>query len=424
MRNLDKSKGLMAEKRKFLFEATSYAEPILCEGNGTVVKDIDGNEYLDLNAGQFCVTFGHNYAPFNEVVAEQLKKLYHTNTGTLTPEVFTAAEDMASINSGDLEKTIFLSTGSEANECALRFAKAYTKRNGVLGFDKGYHGLTLASQGSTMGGQWALPIVPLTFSTKTPDLYHKDIDVLDDEYLQTCITDLENNFKDNGQYLAAAIMEPVVGVGGMIPIPQRYLKRVRELCDEYSVVLIFDECQCGFGRTGSWFAYQEADVIPDMVTTAKAMGMGLAVSAVTFSKRIAEKVEFGLTHFSSHQNDPISAAIVSFVINEINGKGLLDSNRKRGEELLKAIQSACDESNGVLTNARGIGLMCAFDLNDAILEDYRAASKKFSKAMQENGVLVQAVRQGRTFRIMPNYYIKDSEIEHLRKALIESAKGL
>lgn len=414
----------MAEKRKFLFEATGYAEPILCEGNGTVVKDIDGNEYLDLNAGQFCVTFGHNYAPFNEVVAEQLKKLYHTNTGTLTPEVFTAAEDMASINSGDLEKTIFLSTGSEANECALRFAKAYTKRNGVLGFDKGYHGLTLASQGSTMGGKWALPIVPQTFSTKTPDLYHKEISVSDEEYLKICIDDLENNFKNNGSLLAAVIMEPVVGVGGMIPIPKKYLKRVRELCTEYSVVLIFDECQCGFGRTGSWFAYQEADVIPDMVTTAKAMGMGLAVSAVTFSKRIAEKVEFGLTHFSSHQNDPISAAIVSFVINEINGKGLLDSNRKRGEVLLKAIQSACDESNGVLTNARGIGLMCAFDLNDAILEDYRVASKKFSKTMQENGVLVQAVRQGRTFRIMPNYYIKDSEIEHLRKALIESAKGL
>lgn len=424
MRNLDKSKSLMAEKRKFLFEATGYVEPILCEGKGTVVKDIDGNDYLDLNAGQFCVTFGHNYVPFNEVVIEQLKKLYHTNTGTLTPEVFAAAENMASINSGDLEKTIFLSTGSEANECALRFAKAYTKKNGVLGFDKGYHGLTLASQGSTMGGQWALPIVPQTFSTKTPDLYHKDVDVSDEEYMQLCIDDLENNFKTNGQFLAAVIMEPVVGVGGMIPIPQKYLKRVRELCDEYNVVLIFDECQCGFGRTGSWFAYQEFGVIPDMVTTAKAMGMGLAVSAVTFSRKVAEKIEFGLTHFSSHQNDPISAAIVSFVINEIKEKNLLESNRKKGKLLLQEIQRACEESNGILTNARGIGLMCAFDLNDDKLENYRVESKKFSKAMQENGVLVQAVRQGRTFRIMPNYMIKDSEIKSLRIAMVESAKEL
>ena len=137
MNDLRKSKALMNDKRQFLFEATHYAEPILCSGKGTKAYDIDGNEYLDLNAGQFCVTFGHNYSPFNKMISEQLGKIYHTNTGTLSPEVFMAAEEMASINSGNLKKTIFLSTGSEANECALRFAKAANKRTGVIALDKG-----------------------------------------------------------------------------------------------------------------------------------------------------------------------------------------------------------------------------------------------------------------------------------------------
>ena len=195
MKSLNKSNDLMAKKRQYLFEATHYVEPILQYGKGTKVYDIDGNEYLDLNAGQFCVTFGHNYLPFYEVVSNQMNKIYHTNTGTLTPEVFQAAEDMASIQSGDLKKTIFLSTGSEANECALRFAKAYAKKNGVLAFDKGYHGLTLAAQASTMGGQWALPIVPMAHSVMTPDIYHRDNSKTEEEFLEECIKDLEEKFK-------------------------------------------------------------------------------------------------------------------------------------------------------------------------------------------------------------------------------------
>lgn len=423
MRTYHKSLEYMRVGRKYLFEATHYAEPVLCSGIGSKVYDVDGNEYLDLNAGQFCVTFGHNYAPFSELIGKQLSRIYHTNTGMLTPEVFKAAEDVAEINSGDLQKTIFLSTGSEANECALRFAKAYSQRTGVLSFDKGYHGLTLASQGSTMGGQWALPLVPDTYAVMTPDIYHRDRKLTEAEFLDMCINDLQSKFERFGNELAAVILEPVIGVGGMIPVPGAYLKIVRELCDQYDVVLIFDECQCGFGRCGEWFVYQDVDVIPDIVTMAKAMGMGMAVSAVTFSKRVADKVEFGLTHFSSHQNDPLAAAITSFVIEEIRKNDLLASNVKKGEYLLKSLERVCKETE-FLVNPRGKGLMCGFDLNDTVFTDYRKTSMAFIEAMQENGVLIQAVRQGRTFRVMPNYYMLEAEIDMFCEACVKSAKCL
>ena len=358
------------------------------------------------------------------MISEQLRKIYHTNTGTLTPEVLVAAEEMASINSNDLNKTIFLSTGSEANECALRFAKAFSKKNGVISLDKGYHGLTLASQGSTMGGQWAMPIVPNTISVKTPDMFHFEKEKsTQDEILNECIADLGDKFRTYGDNTAAMIIEPIVGVGGMLPIPKTYIKKVRELCNEYNVVLIFDECQCGFGRCGNWFVYQNFGVIPDIITTAKAMGMGLAVSAVTFSDIIAKKIEFGLTHFSSHQNDPLSAATVSFVINEIKEHDLIRSNVRKGEYLLYKIKEVCKQTD-MLCNPRGVGLMCAFDLNDKLLNNYRDASAKFVLAMQENGVLLQAVRQGRTFRLMPNYYILESEIDKFADACLESIKVL
>ncbi len=417
---LDKSRALMREGRKYLFEATHYAEPIISCGNGTKVYDIDGNEYLDLNAGQFCLTFGHNYEPFIAFVSEQLPRIYHTNTGTLTPEIFVAAEKMATINSGELNKTIFLSTGSEANECALRFAKAYSQRSGVIALDKGYHGLTLASQGSTMGGKWAIPLVPNTVSVKTPDVYHSEENKTEEEIIDDCISNLESAFHDYGEMTAAMILEPVVGVGGMLPLPVKYLKKIRELCDEYGVVLIFDECQCGFGRCGEWYSYQKANVIPDMVTSAKAMGMGFAVSSVTFSEKIAKQVEKGLTHFSSHQNDPLSASIVSFVIEEIEKNNLLKTNITKGTRLLKRITGVCEET-GALCNPRGTGLMCAFDLNEKMIGDYREKSALFINALQEHGVLIQAVRQGRTFRVMPNYFILDEEIDFFADACVKAA---
>lgn len=419
MSNLSNSNKIFKEGRKYLFEATSYAAPVIIKGKGSMVWDADGNRYLDLNAGQFCMTFGHSYEPFIECVTEQMNKIHHTNTSTITPEVFWAAEKMSMITDYKLAKTIFLSTGSEANECAVRYAKFITERNGILGFKTGYHGLTLASQGTTMGGLWARPFIPYTFSVTTPDYIHSDKKVTETEFLENCIAELKQSFKENGNNLAAVLIEPVIGVGGMVTISAQYLRELRQLCDEFGVILIFDECQCGFGRSGKWYAYQKADVEPDILVTAKAMGMGLPVSAVTFSEEYAKKIEGKLTHFSSHQNDPVAAAVVSFVIDEIIKNKLLESNEKNGSYLLESLRRICG-STETLCNPRGNGLMCAFDINDTVISDYRKYSADFIKAMENNGVLIQAVRQGRTFRIMPNYYVLKDEIDYFERAVVKS----
>ena len=434
MLNLTNSRKLNSKGMQYLFNATPYITPVLDYGNGSFVWDVDGNRYLDLNSGQFCLSFGHAYEPFIEIVTKQLKKIYHTNTSSLSPEVFEAAEamagitDMSNMSGAGFCKTIFLSTGSEANECALRYAQFCTKRNGVLCIDYGYHGLTLGSQGVTMGGKWAMPHVSEFIAVGTPDYIHLGKEELgkgksEDEFINEKINELTKIFQEKGNTLAAMIIEPVIGVGGMVKIPDKYVKAVRRFCDEYGVVLIFDECQCGFGRSGEWFVYQKAGVRPDILTTAKAMGMGLAVSAVTFSSEISSKIEGRLVHFSSHQNDPISAAIVKFVIDEIKRLDILNKNQENGNYLLSCISAVC-KSVEFLINPRGVGLMCAFDLDDSAIANYRDFSGRFIKQLQQNGILIQAVRQGRTFRIMPSYLTNHQEIDFLRDMLIKSAREM
>lgn len=423
MLNWEKSEKLNEEGMKYLFKATPYVTPLMDRGEGSFVWDVDGNKYLDLNSGQFCLSFGHAYRPFIETVEKQLNKLYHTNTATLSPEVYEAAKAMASITGGELKKTIFLSTGSEANECALRYAQFATKRNGILCIDCGYHGLTLGSQGVTMGGKWAMPHVQEFISVSTPDYIHFGEGKTEEEFIEEKIQELTTTFMEKGDSLAAMIMEPVIGVGGMVRMPDEYLRAARKLCNQFGTILIFDECQCGFGRSGDWFVYRQANVYPDIVTTAKAMGMGLAVSAVTFSTKVANIIEEKLVHFSSHQNDPISSSVVSFVIEEIKQHNILEKNRKHGEYLLECIKEVCDRTENLI-NARGVGLMCAFDIDDTKVKDYRKYSSNFIKQLQQNGVLIQAIRQGRTFRIMPSYLTNIEEMNYLRDMLIKSANEI
>lgn len=423
MINWEKSIKLNEEGMKYLFNATPYVTPLMDYGKGSFVWDVDGNKYLDLNSGQFCLSFGHAYKPFIETVEKQLNKIYHTNTATLSPEVYEAAKSMASITGGELQKTIFLSTGSEANECALRYAQFATKRNGILCIDCGYHGLTLGSQGVTMGGKWAMPHVQEFISVSTPDYIHFGEGKTEEEFIEEKILELTTTFMEKGDSLAAMIMEPVIGVGGMVRMPDKYLRAARNLCDQYGTILIFDECQCGFGRSGDWFVYKQANVYPDILTTAKAMGMGLAVSAVTFSEKIANLIGGKLVHFSSHQNDPISSTIVSFVIKEIMQRNILEKNKKHGEYLLECIKEVCEKTENLI-NPRGVGLMCAFDIDDTKVNDYRSYSSKYIKQLQQNGVLIQAIRQGRTFRIMPSYLTNIEEMNFLRDMLIKSANEI
>lgn len=401
---IEKSKTMYEKSKEYVFEATKFLDAILEHGDGCYVWDVDGNKYLDLNSGQFCLSFGHNDPELQEVILNQLKKIYHTNTATLTPQVLKACADMAEITGGSLKKTIFLSTGSEANECAIRYARFITQKTSVLSFSQGYHGLTLGSQQSTMGGVWARPKSAVNYSI---DCFATTEDL--EEFFKTVINE------SNGD-IAAVIVEPVLAVGGiLIPKKELFIK-LRELCDKYDILLIFDECQTGFGRTGKWFCYQHFGIEPDILTCAKAMGLGIAVASVTFKTEIAKKIEGKIVHFSSHQNDPLSCAITSYVIDRIKRDNLLENIKTIGAYLYSELLKLSKEID-FISGVRGLGMLYGFDIPQEI-------SKTFLYELQKRGVLLQAIRQGRTCRLSPCYTITKDDIDFLINKIREVGKTI
>lgn len=416
-----KSQALVKRYDKYIFTGVNLLPNIIESGQGSFVTDVDGNKILDLNAGQFCSIFGHSWPKLNQVFKSQSNKILHTGTNTVTTDLFFAAKEMAEISQEMHSKVIFLSTGAEAIECALRFAKSIKKKNGFACFDNGYHGLSLGSQSVTFGGQWSLPKVEMVYSVKTPLFHELEAQEVKKEVAGS-LAEIEKIFHDNHQNIAGFIMEPVISVGGMIFLPKEYCEGIYDLCRKYDIFLVYDECQTGVGRTGKWFSYQHTKVIPDFLVSAKALGAGMPVSCVMFN---AQTVDFGNTsvnHFSSHQNDPISAAISLAVINEIRSQKLLKKISKKGDYFLKKLQ-ALSKKYDFIKSPRGQGLMLGFDIYQPGLNSYVEIGQKFAQDLLEKGVMLQSTCHGKTYRLLPNYLVKIKEIDFFIDQLEKSVKN-
>lgn len=387
-----------------LIPVIPFHEEIISCGEGTYIYDTEGKKYLDVNSGQFCTILGHSNEELAECISNITKTIAHTNTAMLSKEVIEAAKQLNRI-SGEMDaSSILLSTGAEAVEFAIRYAKHITGKEGLLCFDKGYHGLTLGAQSVTFEGKYAMPIVEKIYSASVPDTFATE------EEVDTCIDEIKATIESNNTVIAAVLMEPVVSVGGMIFPTARYFEGVKKICEDNNVLLIFDESQTGYGRTGKWFAYQKMNVIPDMVVCAKGIGMGYPVSAVLMAKKHIPEKGFSMSHYSSHQNDAFSAAIVNFGIQYIEKNNILAEAEKKGEYLLKRFLELAKE-NKKISKPRGNGLMVGFELNIAGVENYRTIYPKFCKLAAEEGLIVQATNGGQTIRFLPSYLISYEEID-------------
>lgn len=410
MKNIKNSLAQSKKYEQYIFKVAPFRKPVLKSGNGSFVEDLDGNKYLDLMSGQFCLGFGHLYPEFNEVVIKQLKKIIHTNTLSLTEEVFKAAKALSATTNGQLKKTLFLSTGAEAVEAALRYAKFFTQKEGIVGIEDGYHGLTLATQSISSKGLYAKPRVPLTFCIPTPDWINRPKNTTVDEFIENCLKISESQLQPFLGKIAAFIVEPIISVGGMIFPPIKYFQGIDQLVKKHNSLLIFDECQTGLGRTGKWFAYQYFDIVPDILVVSKISGLGLPISAILLKDEIAKKVEGKYIHFSSHQNDPLSGAIIEFVIEHINKKNMLEKINKNGAYFLNKL-TILSKFQPWIKNPRGLGLMIAFDL------PYKEYNEKINPGfdlinmLENEGIIIQAIKRGKTFRILPNFLISKKEID-------------
>lgn len=416
--------GVMAKRRAYFYPCTSHFyrnPPQLVKGEMQYLYGHDGTCYTDFFAGVSVVAGGHCNPEIAERTAEQLKTLQHTCTIYLTQPNVDLAERMAGILPGELRRTFFVNSGSEANEGALLLARLHTGRKGFLALEQGLHGrtyLTMSVTGLTMwrsDPQLAEPgAADVTF---IPRPFERGMN--QDEAARRSIEALKAALEAKGGEIAAMIVEPIQGNGGIIVPPDWYFPEVKALLEQYGVLLIADEIQTGFGRTGRMFAMDRWGVTPDIVTMAKALGSGIPVAA--FASTDAVAASFTKPSASTFGGNPVSSVTALAVLDYIEAHRLPERAERLGGLLLADLRDLAARYPGIVSDVRGAGLMigaelCADDpgrgavLADDVLEE-----------MKDRGFIIGKNGVGRNvLAFQPPLVITEDDISDMLAALDRS----
>ncbi|MCL1114525.1 MULTISPECIES: aspartate aminotransferase family protein [Shewanella] len=366
------------------------AAVIPVRGEGSRVWDQEGKEFIDFAGGIAVNCLGHCHPALVSALKEQGEKLWHlSNVMTNEPALELATK---LVNSTFAERVYFANSGAEANEAALKLARRYALDNHgadkdqIIAFDKAFHGRTFFTV--TVGGQAAYSD---GFGPKPQSITHVPFN--DIAALEAVISDKT----------CAIMLEPLQGEGGIINGDPEFLKAVRRLADKHDALVIFDEVQTGVGRTGELFAYMGTDIVPDILTSAKALGGGFPIAAMLTTAKIAAHLKVG-THGSTYGGNPLACAIGNAVMDVVNTKAVLDGVKHR-EQLFRDGLMAINAKYNVFSEVRGKGLLLGAVLN----EKYEGRSRDFLVASVDEG-LMSLIAGANVVRFAPSLVIPEADI--------------
>lgn len=363
----------------------------LVEGSGAKVWDKDGNEYLDLTSGIGVAAVGHANKEVARAVRDQASTLLTCSPAYFYNDVRAELlEKLAEITPSGLRRTFLCNSGTEAIEASLKFARSYSDRKEIIATMRGFHGRTLGSLSATWKKKYSEPFKPLV-----PGFSHVPYGDL---------TKLEEKISEN---TAAVLLEPVQGEGGIHLPPKGYLSGVRGLCDETGALLVFDEVQTGFGRTGRMFATEHWGVAPDILALAKAMGGGVPIGASV----LREDMEFSTgLHGSTFGGNPFAARAALATINYIQEENLVQLACARGKKFRRGLEDIKADNERTIREVRGLGLMLALQLREK-------SGPYLDKLLAKN---ILALPAGSTvLRFLPPLMISPEEIDQVLEALGE-----
>jgi 4-aminobutyrate aminotransferase len=370
--------------------ALYYERPMeLVRGEGFRVWDSEGNEYLDFFGGIVTIISGHAVPEIVEAVREQAGKILHSSTLYLIENQVRMAEKLIELApiSGD-KKVFFTVSGTEANEAALLFSTVYRGSSEVIALRSSYHGRSFATMGITGQSAWkATSRSPLDIAY-APNPYQYRCAFCEGRCNLKCADDVRAVIKtETTGHVAAFIAEPIQGVGGFIEVPPGYFERVKEILDETGVLLISDEVQTGFGRTGSHFwGIQAFDVEPDLITLAKGLGNGLSIGAVLGRAEIIDSISPNL-HVSTFGGNHLSTAGALANLNYVLENDLQGNADEVGGYLKDRLVKMA-ENHPIVGEVRGRGLMLGIELIGPDGEPNPRAAVAFLQACRERGILV------------------------------------
>jgi 4-aminobutyrate aminotransferase / (S)-3-amino-2-methylpropionate transaminase / 5-aminovalerate transaminase len=353
---------LMARRHAAVARGVGHTHAIfVARADNAEVWDVEGKRYIDFAGGIAVLNTGHRHPKVIEAVKAQLELYTHTCFQVLTYEPYVAlAEKLNALAPGDFaKKTLLLSSGAEALENAVKIARAYTKRPGIVTFTGGYHGRTMMTLGLTgKVAPYKLGFGPFpgsVFHAQFPNALHG---VSDD----AAIASIEQIFKNDieATQVAAIIIEPVQGEGGFYVTPPAFMQRLRRMCDQHGILLVADEVQTGAGRTGTFFAMEQMGVAADIVTLAKSMAGGFPISAVIGRAEVMDAPAPGGLG-GTYAGSPIGCAAALAVLQVFDDEKLLERSRAVGARLTRGLQALAAKHRSI-GDVRGLGAMVAIEL--------------------------------------------------------------
>jgi 4-aminobutyrate aminotransferase/(S)-3-amino-2-methylpropionate transaminase len=353
---------LMARRNAAVPRGVGHSHQIfIAKGENAEIWDVEGRRYIDFAGGIAVLNTGHRNPAVIDAVKAQLDLYTHTCFQVLAYEPYVElAERLNAKAPGDFaKKTMFLTTGAEAVENAIKIARAHTGRPGIIAFTGGYHGRTLL----TLGMTGKVAPYKLGFGPFPNEIFHARFpSALHGVSVDDAMASIEQLFKNDieASRVAAIILEPVQGEGGFNVAPPELFQRLRVLCDQHGILLIADEIQTGAGRTGTWFAVEQSGVAPDLITMAKSMAGGFPISAVIGRAEVMDAPAAGGLG-GTYAGSPLACAAALAVLDEFEKHNLLQRSKDVGQRITASLQALAKRHN-CIAEVRGLGAMVAMEL--------------------------------------------------------------
>ncbi|MBP5300731.1 MAG: aspartate aminotransferase family protein [Victivallales bacterium] len=372
--------------QQYMIPAFNFTAPIMVRAKGSEIWDIDGKRYLDFTTGISVCSLGHCHPRVTQAIAEQAATLVHCSNVFCNANGPRLAKQLAEASFGG--KLFFANSGAEANEGMIKTARlwgsAHGGRHEIICFKTSFHGRTLATLAATRQ--------PKFRDGMEPDM---------PGFREAVFNDLESARAAVNEQTCAILVEPVQGEGGVFPATVPFLVGLRKLCDEKNLLLLLDEVQTGMGRTGAMFAYQHYPLVPDAISTAKAIGNGIPLAAFEVRQELAELFQPGITHGSTFGGNPLATAAGLAVMEAFREEKVLENVKDTSQYLQQRLQFL-HARHSAIRDIRGLGLLLGIEIGDCVPD--------VVKKCREAGLLVLTAGKG-VLRLLPSLKVTASEID-------------
>jgi 4-aminobutyrate aminotransferase/(S)-3-amino-2-methylpropionate transaminase len=409
-----RSREILDRKERVVADPLSVYLPVVIEeGRGATLTDVDGNTFIDFTGGVGCLNVGHSHPRVVEAAQEQLARFSHTDFTIVPYEVYvTLAERLIALSPfRSPAKAAFFNAGTEAVENSIKFARAYTGRPAVIAFEGGFHGRTLLSLSLTSKTHpykaGLGPFAPEVYRVPFPNEYRGPT-------AEEALASLERALITQvaAETVAAIVVEPVQGEGGFVVAPQMFLDGVRRLCDEYGIIMVVDEVQTGFGRTGKLFAIEHYGIEPDLITIAKSIAAGLPLSGVLGKAEIMDAPSDSAIG-GTYVGNPVAQAAALAVLDVIEDESVSERAAQLGETIRARMESWRDRWPRI-GDVRGLGAMLAIELvkePEGKEPDADTASAVVEAAAERGLLLLKSGIYANCIRVLAPLILTDAELD-------------